>query len=527
MSDRGEPLYSIRPRSPVEYELTRRRFLELVAASAAVGCTTGCSQSPPEKILPYVRQPLDVLPSLPTAYATALAIDGFATGLVAQTREGRPIKIEGNPDHPSSLGATSAFHQASVLQLYDPDRASAVLKRGGPASWDDLLTALQGAAGTRGEGLRLLLEPTSSPHAHALIAEVKRRYPAARVTFYAPLHTPAPEQASAALFGRSLAPIYDLTRAQCIVALDSDFLHSPHNLRYAREFAGRRRIAEASGEMNRLYAIEAALSVTGSMADHRLARASGRVSTLCAALAVAILPGGSFASRELAALSGRLDATERRFCEALVRDLRARPAGTTLLVPGPRQTSEVHVLAHALNAALGNLGQTVRFIEPVLPPGDGDQPLLELVTEMHAGRVAALLVLGGNPAYDAPADLDWSSAVRRVATSVYSGLYRNETARACQWFGPAAHAFEAWGDARAEDGTWTLQQPLIRPLTGGRTQTELLAALAQLPALGDHARLRGRFGAEQGEALDPGASAAERSAREDPEVTRRWQQLLA
>jgi molybdopterin-containing oxidoreductase family iron-sulfur binding subunit len=279
--------------------------------------------------------------------------------------------------------------------------------------------------------------------------------------------------------------------------------------------------------MNRLYAIEAALSVTGSMADHRLARAGSRVGPVLAALAAQLLPAGTLPTQELAAVGGKIDSTERRFVEALARDLKARPAGSTVLVPGDRQPSEVHVLAHSVNAALGNLGQTVRFIAPVLPPGEGDQALPALAKEMHSGRVDTLLVLGGNPAYDAPVDLDWTTAVRKVATSIYLGGYRNETARVCQWLGPAAHPFESWGDARAEDGTWTLQQPLIRPLTGGKTVTELLVLLAQLGAADDHARLRVRFGADQGEKLDPGSSLAERTAQADPAVTRRWQQLLA
>ncbi|HKP60535.1 MAG TPA: 4Fe-4S dicluster domain-containing protein [Polyangiales bacterium] len=513
----SERLHSIRPRSGLEHELTRRRFLELVAASAAIGCAPGCSQSPPEKIMPYVRQPRDVIPGISVPYATSLLIDGFATGLIAQTREGRPIKIDGNPDHPSSLGATSVFHQASVLQLYDPDRGSAVLKGGTPASWDDVLTVISRAPAER---LRLLLEPTSSPLVHALLAEVKRRFPEARATFYAPLRSLTGEQASVALFGRVLAPVYDLSRARCVVALDSDLLGSPHNLRHARDFAARRKLAQPSDEPSRLYALEAALSVTGSMADERLARASGRIAQLTAALASEVLPGSMQAA-------GELDPRERRFIQVLARELRALPAGSTLIVPGDRQPSEVHVLAHAMNLALGNLGRTVRLIEAVLPPGPGDQTIAELAREMQAGKVETLLVLGGNPAYDAPADLSFSDALSRVRTSVYSGLYRNETARLCQWFAPAAHTFESWGDGHAEDGTWSVVQPLIRPLNSGKTTTELLAVLAELPAAGDQARLRARFGAARNEVLDPGWSAAERGARQDLEVSRRWQQLLA
>jgi Fe-S-cluster-containing dehydrogenase component len=516
MSD--ERLYAIRTRGGREYELTRRRFLELVAASAAAGLAPACSQNPSERIMPYTRQPIDIVPGISTAYATSFPIDGYAFGLIAQTREGRPIKIEGHPEHPLSLGATSTFHQASVLQLYDPDRAKAVLHEEQPASWPALLDVLHRTPRGAGEGLRVLLEPTSSPLVHALVAQLEQRYPASRVTFYSPLHSEADTRATAALFGRALTPQYDLSLADCVVSLDSDLLATAYDLRPARAFTARRSPTRPTDDTARLYAIEAALSLTGSMADHRLARSSARIAQLTASLAQVVLHR---------ARADGLDSAERKFIEALAKDLRARPSGRTLIVPGSRQPSEVHVLAHAMNAALGNLEQTVGFTDSALPVGEGAQSISSLVAEMRGGRVELLVILGGNPAYDAPADLEFADALKGVAQSVYLGPYQNETAKVAKWFGPELHPFEQWSDGRAYDGTLSIAQPLIRPLRSGKSATDLLAAVAQLPAAGDYARLRAAFGAEHGEHIDLARSEPERVLQEDPAVRARWQEVVA
>jgi len=405
----AEQLTQIRRRRSLEDELTRRRFLELVSASAALA--SGCSPDRPEKILPYTENPRDVTPGVSTYYATSLLIDGFATGLVATTREGRPLKIEGNPAHPASLGATSVWHQASVLELYDPDRGRAVSKRGLPVASDALDAFLARPVTDHGEKLRLLLEPTSSPLVHALLAEVKRRYPASKVTFYAPTPGQVPGAAARALFGARLAPHWDLSRADVVVALDADFLANPHDLRPARDFATRRRVRASDGAMNRLYVVEPSVSVTGSLGDTRLARPARRVRPLAAALLAALDKREGASTGALTRLAGALDEEERRFLAALVKDLASRAPGSTLVLAGERQPVEVHVLAYALNVALGNLGSTLSFSEQAVPETAGDQDLPALARDMHAGAVEALLVLGGNPAYDAPADLGWTQAM--------------------------------------------------------------------------------------------------------------------
>ena len=520
----AEQLTQIRRPSDQENELTRRRFLELVSASAALA--TGCSPDRPEKILPYTESPRNVTPGVSSYYATSLLIDGFATGLVATTREGRPVKIEGNPAHPASLGATGAWHQASVLELYDPDRGRAVTKGGLPASWDALERFLQSPVADDGHKLRLLLEPTSSPLVHALLAQVKQRFPASKVTFYAPTPGQITGAAARALFGAPLAPHPDLSRADVIVALDADFLAS-QDLRLARGFAERRRVHGSDGVMNRVYAVEPGVSVTGSLADARLARPARRVSLIAAALLAALKRRPDLPTDALARLTGALDDDERRFVAALVKDLTSRPPGATVVLAGERQPAEVHVLAYALNLALGNLGSTLSFSEQAVPETAGDQDLPALAGEMRAGGVDALLVLGGNPAYDAPADLDWAQAMRTVPVTVFSGLYANETARVATWYAPLAHPFETWGDGRAYDGTWSLVQPLIMPLHDARSATELLALVAGAPRVGDYARLRAAFGAARGEARRLDESAAERLEHTLPAVESAWERLLA
>jgi Fe-S-cluster-containing dehydrogenase component len=513
-------LNRIRRRDERKYELSRRQFMQLVAASMAVSFASGCEPDQPERILPYARSPADITPGTSTHYATSILFDGFASGLIVETREGRPIKVEGNPAHPASLGAASSFHQAAVLQLYDPDRQSPVLHARQPATWAALLDVLQRARTDLGAGLRLVLEPTSSPLVHALLAEIKQRHPHCKVTFYSPLPNQVPLAASERLFGTALAPHYEFSKADVVVALDSDVLTTPHQLRYARDFAARRHLTKPSDHMNRLYAVESAMSVTGSMADHRLRRPSGRIAPLCAALAGALLP-------EHKAFEPAIDAQERRFVAALARDLKQCSAGRSLVLAGERQSADVHVLCYAINAALGNLGETLRFTPPAEPGGAGDQDLVSLTREMQAGLVDTLIVLGPNPSYDAPADLEWSRAMTQVKHSVYCGMYANETARDAAWFGPLAHPFESWGDGRAYDGTLSFTQPLIRTMFGGKTLSELLAAIADRPADGDHARLRVRFGEAFGEGLTLAMSAAERKQRAQPAVNAAWEAALA
>jgi len=468
---------------------SRRGFLEMIGAGLALAGLDACGRDVPPKILPYSIQPRDVTPGVPSWYATSMLLDGFATGLLVKSVEGRPIKIEGNPDHPASLGASGSFHQAAVLGLYDPDRATRVRRWNDPSTWQALIERLARARTDGGAGLRVVIEPTTSPTIHAQLARARAAHPKMKVTFHSAGSPIANALAGARLaFGRALVPQYRLRAADVIVALDSDLLASgPFSLRWAREWAARRRPASPGAATNRLYAVEPMPTPTGMAADHRLRRRASEIAEVAAALAAALPNVPPELKHALATSRGENARGENargenarddnaRFAEALARDLAARPRGTTLIAAGERQPPAVHALAYALNASLGNLGKTLVFTAP--PPfADGDQDLAALAAELRAGRVDTVVMLEGNPVYTAPAELDFARALERAGERIYLGAYEDETARACNWFAPAAHWLESWGDGLAWDGTLSIVQPLIRPLHGGKTPQELLAVL--------------------------------------------------
>ena len=387
---------------PGEDGWSRRAFMKLLGASVAMAALDGCGRTPPEEIVPYSVQPRDVQPGIARWYATAAVLDGFATGLLVETHEGRPTKVEGNPDHPASLGATTMWQQALVLGLYDPDRARAPVHLGVPATWDAAVERLRRPRTDRGAGLRLLLRSTTSPTRMRLLARVRAVHPDTKVTFYDPIAPVDPAVAGARIaFGRALQPIYDFSAADVILTLDADPLATmPMSIAYARAWAQRRRIAAPSESPSRMYAVECAPSVTGMSADHRLRRRSSEIAGVARAVAAALpaLP---------AALRAHVAETTP-FAAAAARDLAGTRAGRTLVVAGERQPPAVHALAFAMNAALGNVGHTVRFIAPLLAAGDQD--LAALTGELRAGSVDTIIIVDGNPVYDAPAELELGRA---------------------------------------------------------------------------------------------------------------------
>jgi Fe-S-cluster-containing dehydrogenase component len=465
------------PRPPAEGPGLHRRDFMKWTGTALAASSVGCAIEVPRKIVPYTRQPPEVVPGVSTFYATSMPLDGYASGLLVESHEGRPTKIEANPEHPSTLGGTSLFQQASILQLYDDWRGRQVRRGPEPSSWEDLFAFVRAPRSDQGVRLRILMEPTASPLLLDLLQRVRARFPEARVAFHSPLQDGGDVEAARLAFGRPLLPQLDLSRADLVLALDCDFLASlPFSVRYARQWAHRRRLASAHDTTTRLYVAESLLSVTGSMADHRLRRPVSRIPELALALA-AELP----LEEPLASLARRLgpEPESDAWVQRVAADLRRRPPGTTAILVGDRQPAAVQALGHAMNAALGNLGHTVSFTEPVLPlPGGAVGTLDELVRQMRAGRVDTLLVLGGNPVYTAPADLDLGHALGQVGETVYLGYYENETAERCRWYAPEAHFLESWGDARAYDGTISMIQPLVHPLVDARTAGELLATLA-------------------------------------------------
>ncbi len=475
--------------------ISRRAMLELCGASIALASATGCDQNRRDKLLPYNVPPRDLTPGIPVRYATSLVMDGCATGVLVRVNDGRPSKVEGNPDHPASLGATGVFEEAAVLGLYDPQRARGIRRRDEPAPRAELTRLLTQDRPDRGAGLRLLLEPTSSPLLASLLDRVGRRFPEARVTFYSPARSDAGARGAQLAFGRPAQAHHDLRRAEVILALDSDFLGSgPFNLRHARDFSERRHIPAPGAPMSRLYAVESMPSPTGSLADHRFQRRSSDVHGVLAAVTseLANLPGVALPVPKAAlqaALAPSAAREPRPLMAAIARDL-ARHPGAAVVIPGEWQSPETHALAHLCNAMLRAEG-LVTLIDPTLVAlGAREQDLPALARELDAGRVDTLVILEGNPAYTAPAELGLGRLIARVATSVYLGSHANETAGSSQWLVPSRHPFESWGDARAHDGTISLVQALIEPLHEGSTPPEILALVAGEPRPDARALLR-------------------------------------
>jgi MoCo/4Fe-4S cofactor protein with predicted Tat translocation signal len=464
--------------------LGRREFLKLMGASLALAGLTACGRSAAtsEKIVPYVRQPETVLPGKPQFFATAFVHDGAATGVLVESHEGRPTKIEGNSLHPGSLGATDAFAQASILTLYDPDRSQAVTNAGAIATWNGFFAALNGELeGQRlnsGAGLRILTETVVSPTLADQLQFLLKPFPKAKWHQYEPANRDNVRAGARLAFGELVEPRFHFERCDRILSLDADFLfQGPGHVRYARDFIERRSVGGAKGAMNRLYAVESTPSVTGAMADHRLALRPSELAAFTQALAVrfGVITEASNAATPAAGFAKWLDAA--------ARDLQ-QFRGAGLVLAGERQPAPVHALVHAMNQSLGNAGKTVIYTEPIEPYAvEQAASLRDLAADMESGQVAVLLVLGGNPVFNAPADLRIGELMARVGFAAHLGLYEDETSARCHWHVPEAHYLEAWSDARAYDGTVTIRQPLIDPLYGGKSAHELLAAAGGRPGL--------------------------------------------
>ena len=456
----------------------RRNFLKLMGASLALGGMAACTRQPTEHIMPYVRQPEELIPGRPLYFATATTLNGVAQGVLAESHEGRPTKIEGNPDHPASLGACDAFSQASVLELYDPDRSQTVLLDGEVRAWGDFFGALRAAlaeqTAKKGAGIRILTETITSPSVADQIRQIRLLYPSLKWHQWEPAGPHSARAGARLAFGQPVNTHYDLSQADVIVALDSDFLASgAANLRYARQFASRRRVREGTTAMNRLYVIEPMPTATGSKADHRLSLRAGDVEEFAWALATGLGAANGPKSGD--------NADIYKWIGPIARDLERHP-GASAVLAGEYQPPIVHALAHVINASLGNAGKTVLYTDPIeASPVDQLASLQDLVKDLDAGAVDLLLILGGNPAFNGPVELGMRDRLEKAKLRVHLSLFNDETSEFCQWHLPEAHYLETWGDARAFDGTVTIQQPLIEPLYGGRSVLQVLNMLTDKP----------------------------------------------
>jgi MoCo/4Fe-4S cofactor protein with predicted Tat translocation signal len=452
----------------------RRGFLKLMSASLALAGVSACTRQPDEAIVPYVRQPEELVPGKPLFFATAMPFAGSAVGLLVESHEGRPTKIEGNPDHPSSLGATDLFAQAAILALYDPDRSQTLTHLGEIRSFDAFATAmrdvLRAQEGTQGAGVRILTETVASPTLAAQLTNLLTRFPRAKWVQWEPFGRHHAREGSRLAFGEYVDAHYAVEKADVILSLDADFLCAGNGgLKHARAFASRRRVEGSGAQRNRMYAVESTPTNTGTKADHRLPLRASEVEAFARAIAgqLGVADAGGGAAPEAA----------QKWMAPLVKNLQAAK-GRSLVIAGEHQSPAVHALAHAMNAALGNVGATVWYSETAeVRPVDQRAAMTELVGEMNAGTVSLLVILGANPVYTAPPDLKFADALNKVALRAHLGLYHDETGALCHWHIPEAHFLESWSDVRGEDGTVTIVQPLIAPLYNGRTAHEVVSAL--------------------------------------------------
>jgi molybdopterin-containing oxidoreductase family iron-sulfur binding subunit len=462
--------------------VSRRGFLKVMGASLGLAGMTGCVRLPLEPIVPYVRQPENVIPGRPMYYATAMTLGGYANPLLVESHLGRPTKIEGNDLHPASMGGTDIFAQASVLGLYDPDRSQSVMSMGDQRSWSAFLSAIRGPLSAQkalqSAGIRILTPTISSPTLADQLRNFLKIYPQAKWHVYEPVNRDNVLEGAKLAFGQPVETRYDFSKADVIVSLDADFLYAgfPGNVKYIRDFASRR--DPDNGNMNRLYVIESTPTTTGAKADHRIPVRAASVPDFAKFLLALTTVMQNSSVVPNVEKDSNFEYT--RTALSIGMDLLAH-RGSTLVIAGDHQPPDVHARVHAINEKLGNVGKTVFYTDPAdANPVNQTESIKDLVADMRGGKVDLLIILGGNPAYDAPADLNFADVMTsgKVPLRVHHGLYQNETAELCQWHVNATHELESWGDARAYDGTASIIQPLIAPLYNGKSALEFVALLS-------------------------------------------------
>ncbi len=446
----------------------RRNFLKIMGASLALAGLSACTKQPTEYVVPYVVEPEKLLAGKPLFYATAFPVSGIANPVLVETHEFRPTKVEGNPQHPASMGSTDVPTQASVLGLYDPDRLQTVNYIGEIRSYTSFLSTflslLEKQKAKGGAGISILTETVTSPTLYAQIQDALKLYPQAKWHQWDPIGN-GRRVGSQLAFGQFLNTVYKFDQADVVVSLDANFLgNGPGGVRYASDFAAKRG-GKGGTVGNRFYAIESTPTSTGSKADHRLAVKPSEVAVLARSLASAVT-GGSASDK---------------FIAALAKDLLGAK-GKSIVIAGEDQSAEVHAIAHAINQSLDNIGKTVVLTASLEPkPVDQYADIKALVQDLNAGQVDLLLIIGGNPVYNAPNELNLRGAIQKAKTRVRLGLYDDETSEVCQWLLPETHAFETWSDAPAYDGTISIIQPLIAPLYGGKSAHDILATFTEVP----------------------------------------------
>jgi MoCo/4Fe-4S cofactor protein with predicted Tat translocation signal len=462
--------------------VSRRGFLKVMSASLALAGLSGCTKQPDEPIYPYVKEPEDLVLGRPVYFATAMPFNTGAVPLLVKTDAYRPIKVDGNPEHPVNRGSSDPLSQGSLLDLYDPDRSQRVINRGEVREFAAFLAVFRAMLSDKkasgGAGLYILSDTVTSPSLAAQWKAAQQSFPNAKWVQWDPVNRDSAYSASKTAFGDYYDAQYRLQDADVIVSLDADFLSGithPGFHRLAADYASRRKLTDANISMNRLYSVESAPTTTGFKAEHRLALKPSDIAPFAAALAAAVGAGGAGAQSP----SGPAG----KFLSAIAADLKAN-AGKCVVIPGEQQTPAVHLAAIAINQALGNVGKTVVYTETVNPmPSIQGQDLVSLVNDMRAGKVDWLVILNANPVYTAPVDLHFEEALSKVKMTAHLGSHLNETGLVTEWHINGAHYLESWSDARAYDGTASVIQPMIDPLYGGKTAHDVIQSMLDQPDL--------------------------------------------
>ncbi|HEX3120083.1 MAG TPA: TAT-variant-translocated molybdopterin oxidoreductase [Candidatus Acidoferrum sp.] len=493
------------PRHASEWDesVDRRNFLKLMGASLAFAGLAGCKSNEQETIIPYVKQPDGMVLGKPFYFATAMPFGADAIGVLVESHEGRPTNLAGNPDHPSSLGGVDAITQASILNLYDPDRAKTVSFAGSLRTWSEFAQAAQAAAAdikaASGAGFRILTGTITSPTIAEQLQGILKLYPQAKWHQWESGISDGVREGGKLAFGRYVNTVYRPERAEVILSLDSDFLASgPGHIRYMKQFYRRRKldtdpgVERVGGEMNRLYVVEPTPTVTGASADHRLPLRASQIDAFARALAAKLGVGA-------AENAATLPPAAEKWLEGVAKNLQGH-RGSSLVIAGEQQSPEVHAIVHAINASLSNVSNTLYYTDPVeANPVSYIESLRELCADMDAGKVDTLLMIGVNPVYDAPHDFDFTSKLRKVRNTVQLSTHFDETAQYVKWHVGESHYLESWGDARAFDGTVSVIQPLIAPLYYTRSAHDVIAAFSDKPGISAYDALRDRL-----KALNPG-----------------------
>ncbi|MCG8373960.1 MAG: TAT-variant-translocated molybdopterin oxidoreductase, partial [Balneolales bacterium] len=468
--------------------VSRKGFLRVMGASIALASFAACRR-PVQKILPYSQQPEDIVPGIPLFYATAMPFQGSLVGLVVENHQGRPTKVEGNEMHPASGGKTHVYHQASVLEMYDPDRSRYPVRNGNKSNTSDFFSFVQDFFGDSGKRVAFISEANSSPTYNALKTEALNKFSNAKWVTYEPFGEDNAIEGNQIAFGQRLRSYYDFSNADVIVSLDDDFLAAthPNSVEYAKQVTSRRKVTSTEDSMNRIYSVENGFSLTGSYADHRLRIKASQMADFANALASAL----STRVNGLNAFSGvSNEFSGSEFVTALADDL-ATHTGSSAISVGFDHSPAVHAVVAAINSALNNIGSTVSYLSvPHIDNQNNKTEFANLVDDLNAGNYDSVVIIGANPAYTSPADIDFTGSLANVSEVLHLGTYNDETAKLSNWHLSRAHYLEAWGDGYSYGGARSVIQPQIQPLHDSISEIELLGAIANAGQTNGHDLVR-------------------------------------